>query len=360
MKLFEYTEAIALSITCTKKYNHCAFDGSFYYFTVLGALEVVKTDAAFQILECYHTGREYDCICYDTKAGCFWASSAKQRDTIYKLNLHLNEIDCTILSGHPAYSGCITEISYRRCSDSLLISFPNAVISTNKTSGASFVLYQSGYMQINSVRSLCPGMLISGTKNNEQYVYLLDDEGTVLYSHPIPYELRIQSILLVHCLEQDARLDFFVLKKGCYPYIYKNRLCIAHLPFPLCPCNETYSQNTHSQADTDCSEEAPAPVESGIMDSIAAIQAAVAELLQCESRQLERLTVDAVDAATLIMAQQEVSKAIAHAAQLEYLLYMNLLMLGEAVPCMALCCEDTACATQEEVPAAQEQCTPPA
>lgn len=336
MKLFELTDSIALSITCAKKYNNCAFDGCFYYFTVQCSCEIIKTDCCFYIAECYNTSKEYDCICYDQKDHCFWATSKKQSNVLYKLNCNMCEIDCISIHGYRDFIGDITGISYNCCTNSLIVSYANCVLRTHKNNGHSILLYKSKYMQITSVLSLCPNLVISGVKNNEQYVYVIDTDGTVQYSYPVSYDLLIKDIIFNPCVKNNSRiyLDFFVLKRGCYPYIYRCRLFLDFLPSPLCQCNFNICDECCCDPEECCD-----PCAS-ILESIALVEAGIAHILNCEGEKLQKIIAESSDIDVILGANKEVNKTIANVSQLEYLLYLKLNALIESGICKDLCQED--------------------
>ncbi|WMI80138.1 hypothetical protein [Anaerotignum sp. MB30-C6] len=336
MKLFELTDSIALSITCARKYNNCAFDGCFYYFTVQCSCEIIKTDCRFYIAECFNTCKEYDCICYDQNDHCFWATTKKQSNVVFKLNCNMCEIDYAIIYGHQDGMGDITGIAYNCCSDSLIISYCNCIIQTNKENGHSLLLYKSNYMQITSILSLCPNLVMSGVKNNEQYIYILDREGIVKYSYPISHENRIKNILFNPCVKNDDRiyLDFFMLKKGCYPYIFRCRLFLDRLPFQPCQCNFNICDECC------CTPEELGDACAAILESIALVEAGIALILNCEGEKMQKIINESSDIDVILAANREVNKTIANVSQLEYLLYLKLSALAESGICKDLWQQD--------------------
>jgi hypothetical protein len=333
MKIFELAESIALSITCARKYNSCAFDGCFYYFTIQCSSEIIKTDSSFYITECFNTCREYDCISYDQTDHCFWAATKKHNNAVFKLNCNMCEIDCITIHGYDNYVGDITGISYNCYTNKLTIAFSNCVLETNKQTGDSVLLYQSNEFQITSVLSLCPGLVISVLYSNEQFVLILDSEGSVRDSQPISYELRIKSILFNPCVDNDDNfyLDFFVLKKGCYPYIYRYHLLLNQLPFQLCQCN------FHICNECCCEEEHCGDPCASILNSIARVVAGIAKILDCEGKKLQKIIEESADVEVILNANKEVNKTICNVSQLEYLLYLKLNALVESGVCNEIC-----------------------
>lgn len=343
MKLFELTDSIALSITCAKKYNNCAFDGCFYYFTVQCSCEIIKTDCCFYIAECYNTCKEYDCICYDEKDQCFWATTKKQSNAIYKLNRNMCEIDCITVHGCVDLIGDVTGISFNCCTDSLIISYCNCVLRSNKESGHSILLYKSNYVQITSVLSLCPNLVISGVKNNEQYVYVLDTTGSVQHSYPLSCENRIKNILFNPCMKNDDKiyLDFFTLKRGCYPYIFRYHLFLDRLPFQPCQCNFNICNECCCDPE-DCCEHC-----TSILESIALVEAGIAHILNCEGEKMQKILRETDNVDLILDANREVNKTIANVSQLEYLLYLKLNALVESGALKDICSENYTCCDAE-------------
>lgn len=355
MSIFELTDSIALSIVCAKKYNYCAFDGCFYYFTVKCSCEIIKTDCHFCVEECYNTRREYDCICYDPEYQCFWATTTKYNHTIFQLNCNMCEIDYITIQDFDDFAGDITGISYNCCTNELVLSFSNCIIKTNKQTGHSDLLYATDNFQITSVLSLCPGLIISGTYNNSQYVFILDSDGTVKYTQPISNELIIKNILFNPCLNEELDyLDFFVLKKGCYPYIYRYELNIVKLPFTPDECNFNlcsedcceqespiegcYEEETLSE---DCCEQVNTEEScASVLHSIALIETEIAHILNCQGEKLQKIMEENTDIEVILNANKEVNKTISNVSQLEYLLYLKLNALIERELCNDITPED--------------------
>ncbi len=333
MKIFELADSIALSVTSARKYNSCAFDGCFYYFTIQCSSEIIKTNCSFYINECFNTCREYDCISYDQTDHCFWATTKKHSNAVFKLNCNMCEIDCIPIHGYDNCAGDIMGISYNCCTNKLIIAFPNCILETNKQTGLSVLFYKSNEFQITSILSLCPGLIISILFNNDQYVLILDGEGTVRASTPFSYELRIKSILFNPCMENNNNfyLDFFVLKKGCYPYIYRYRLLLNQLPFQLCQCNFLICNECC------CEEEHCCDPCASILHSIAQVESGIAKILDCEGKKLQKIIEESADIEVILGANKEVNKTICNASQLEYLLYLKLSALVESGICNDMC-----------------------
>ncbi|WP_304507233.1 hypothetical protein [Anaerotignum sp.] len=335
MKTFELIDSFALSVACAKKYNNCAFDGCFYYFTVKCCCQIIKTDCHFYIVECYNTWKEYDCICYDQTDHCFWATTKKYNNAVFKLNCNMCEIDCITMNGYTDFTGDITGISYNCCNNQLVLSYSNCILETNKETGFSNLLYTPNGFQITSVLSLCPGLVISGIYNNEQYMFILNSDSTVAYTEPISNELQIRNILFNPCVNDDNYyLELFVLKKGCYPYIYRYQLFLNELPFEPDECNfNICSENC-------CEQENCGDPCTSILQSIALVETEIAHILNCEGEKLQKIIEESTDIDVIIGVNKEVNNTICNISQLEYLLYLKLNALVESGICNGVCEEN--------------------
>ncbi|MFV0314312.1 MAG: hypothetical protein ACK5I7_04320 [Anaerotignum sp.] len=334
MNLFELTNSVALSITCTKKYTNCAFDGCHYYFTVQCSCEIIKTDCCFQPVACYNATKEYDCICYDQTSQCFWATSKKQNNVVFKLNSNMCEIDYTQIIGYQDYLGDIVGVSYNCYTDGLVVSYANCILQCNKENGLSTLLYKSNYMQITSVMSLSPNVIFSGVRNNEQCIYVLDANGNITLSQSMNYENHIQNIVFNPCVDNDDNtyLDFFVLKKGYYPYIFRCNVFLDALPAQPYECNFNICNECCCSAN-----ECNADSRASILESIAQVEAQIAHILNCEAEKMQKIISESSDLNVILVANREVNKTIANVSQLEYLLYLKLNALAESGTYNELC-----------------------
>ena len=252
------------------------------------------------------------------------------------------EIDCIPITGYQDHIGDITGISYDCCTNSLMISFGNCVVKTNKENGHSILLYKSNYMQITSVLSLCPNLVISGVNNSDQYVYVLDTDGTVENSYPVSYENQIKNILFNPCVENDDEtyLDFFALKKGCYPYIFRHHLLLNYLPFQPDQCN--FNICDECCCTPDCTPDECGDPCALILESIALVEAGIAHILNCEGEKLQKVLSESSDINAILAVNKEINNTISNVSQLEYLLYLKLNALVESGICDDFCAEDKA------------------
>lgn len=218
--LFRHSTPICLD--CSNTFANAVFDGCYYYFTNPDECKIVKTDRLFQTVHCYDTVRGYDRLCYDPTDCCFWASDYWCRREIFKLDCSLREIDSLALHC-PGAGGVITGLSYNHYCNSLVVAIGCTSVLLDKETGICNTLHTFCNKVITSVLSLCPGYLFITFGENKQSLTVLGPGGSIIKTAVISSDISIRNIIYNPSWErcEPPVLEFFLLKRGCYPYVYR-------------------------------------------------------------------------------------------------------------------------------------------
>lgn len=332
-----FKNGILLPIDINKKINNFTFNGTYYYFTVKSSKEIIKTN--FNIKKCYKTCREYDCICYDYKENCFWASSLNCSNIIFKLNCNMSEVDCIKINSYKTKCNVITGISYNCCKDSLLISFINCIFEIKKSNRA-ILKYNSKHMPISNILSICPCLMITCIKNRKQHIFLFDNCDKIIYSCIADCNMQIKNIIFNPCLTQINQpiIECLMLKNGCKPYMYIKQLYLNKLCFQPCRCNYNICKddciNPISNNEDACNN---------ILNSIALIEASLSHILNSEGEKLQKILKSTNNIEEILCVNKEVNKSIINITQLEHVLYSKLISIVDYCDyqktCNKCCCK---------------------
>lgn len=74
-------------------YSKMAFDGCYFYTCLPRNRKIAQLALNGKMTHYYSLNRSYFALCYDSIEKCFWALSSEAKNTIFKLNLHLEEIN---------------------------------------------------------------------------------------------------------------------------------------------------------------------------------------------------------------------------------------------------------------------------
>lgn len=324
-------------IDCNDPINQMTFDGCFYYCTVSCKNTIVKLNKCMETQETYCTLREYDCICYDYCEHCFWVSCKSCCNELFKLDCSMNEIDCISLCG-TSFHGVITGLSYHCCKNTLLVTSACSLLEVDKISEKNTVLYSSPKDWIIGVLSICPGTILFTVKDHKQYLQILDECGKQIRCYSIADKYSLKNLIFNPCHEpcEVPKIDAFVLKRFCYPYLCRWAITDEILGFTPCYCNYKICHEC-------CCEDKPCHTDpcSDIMESIALIEAALSHILNAEGEKLQKVLSTTDDIEKILCVNREVNKTIVSATHLEHVLHDK---LSTIVDC---CCPRPFCNEHE-------------
>ena len=317
-----------ITMACDMPINHMAFDGCDYFCTIKCKCQIIKFDICQEIQHKYCTCREYDCICYDYGDHCFWASSKTCYNQIFKLDCHMNEIDCIHICAFGQH-GVITGISYHCCKNALLVSFTDTVVEVEKCNERSKILCTTKEYCIMGVLSVCPGILLTICKDNQYYIEVINEYGEKTGCYGIEHAYVPQNLIWNPCISgcQKWQIWIFALKRNCYPYLCKWDISLQTLGFIPCSCNF----------------EKCSPCED-IMESIALMETSLSHILNAEGEKLQKVLATTDDIDKILCVNRAVNKTIVNVTHLEHTLYAKLSALLDSEICHDCC--DNSCGCQ--------------
>lgn len=312
-------------------YNGMAFDGCNYYFSLSCIGKILKTDKHFETQEYFETYREYNCICYDFKCCCFWATSNECNNKLFKLNNQLREIDYITICGCKEAIGFITGISYNCCKDTLMVAFKLCVIEINKQLEQSVVTFKTCSQVITGICYVCPYFIITTTKDGNQYIMIFDFENQIIQKEIYSNIYNLKNIIFNPCTKHHHHYQFDILadKKGCYPYIIQTKIRKEKLDIIPCQCNENIIKYCGKKLNYK-----PIDACTDILESIALEEAAIANILNAEGEKLQKIIAESSDVCEILEANKSVLKTIIYATQLEQVVYKKLEALNA---CCSIC-----------------------
>ena len=299
-----------------------AFDGGFFYITVPQERVVHKLNKSFAIADSVQVDKPYTVICYDTKDKVFWAAVDEQGDVVYKLNRHLKcigRLEIKIDRG-PIQGLTIQGLTYNCVKNVLLAAYADSVVEISKENGHACILHSCDARSYAGAMSMAPyyGVAWQDVSRGCK-VIIYTSKGQVARSFCIPGKYTVEDILFYPCGTADRfAFDIFVLALGeCdVPVV----LCYTLVDCAIAPdrCNYVLCKK-HNDDKKTCKHPC-----CKLLESVALIEAAMAHILNAEGEKLQKAAKDAVNIGELIEVNNSVSKTIADAAHLEYMLVKKL------------------------------------
>lgn len=213
----------------------------------------------------------------------------------------------------------ITGISYHCCKNTLIVSFPCAVIEVEKQQGTCSILCTTTDGCILDVLSVSPGILITVLKDNQYMIQALNSCGKTISCHRLEPPWIPRNLLFNPCSSActKSNLMAFLLKENCYPYLCRTNCSVEDFGFTPCCCNFKLCQ-------TCCHDSHPCDPQKDIMESIASIEAALSHILNAEGEKIQKALSATDDLDKIMCVNREVNKTIVNITHLENTLYDKL------------------------------------
>lgn len=315
------------------------FDGKYYYFTLYAQKNIVQTTVDFCPIGNFPTIRVYDCLCFDPKRCCFWATVQGCCTRLFQLNCGFEEVACHSLAG--PVSGNITGLSYHVCHNSVWIAYPCGVVEYNMDTQEYQRLPEVSGL-ITSILTICPAYLFITRTGKKQMLHIYFDTGVKIKEITLPPTFTVRSILYQPCLCETPRLDFLLTQGGCYPQIAQIPITNYELGFDPCFCNNQLCEALC------CAPASCHPVED-VLESIALVEAALSHILNAQGEQLQKIVEDSSSVEEMLSANEKINETITKVTHLEMLLHNKLEALGKICACENACASCSAVACNKEV-----------
>lgn len=342
---------IAIDIENEDFLYNMAFDGYYYYGTIRNKNNVVQLNYCFELIRIINTARSYENLTYDNKEGVFWATEKKERNTLYKLDCDMNEIECVIF-GNDEKAGNIVGIAYNEAIDSIVVAYNKVVVTVDKVKKDSTVIYSRKSASITGVSFISFKIFISIIKDHKRYIHILSHEGESIHSIYVDTDMVIRSMFHHACeeLQKPVIFDLFTVKKNksgiCQWSISEellgfsfdqtsNGICLdngneSHKPWECCNPSENYDPCECIKNRDSCAE---------LIESIALVERSIAGILEVESEKLRKVVEETTDLKLILLVNHEVNKTIINMTHLEHTLYEKLSILFDSGICKRCHCE---------------------
>lgn len=329
MSMFCIQDARPVLFSLGERACRLAFDGCHYYFTLRDSACVVQCDLALCVQERFPTSRIYDCLCYDPRERCFWATARRCPLRIFRLDCCFREIDAIPIPLSPESRGEISGLSYNCCTDCILIAYPSALLELCKKDCCLRTLYRAACGFITGVCALSPGILITTLCGCTQELRSLDPCGELLSAFTLEPDTTLAGICYRPCHAQGASavLDCLLLRQDCYPYLYERPFRAEDFGFLPCHCNDhgfcgacCCAKPCKPDCKTACAE---------VIESVALVEASLAHILNAEGEKLQKVIAESCDFDELMCVNREVNRTLINATQLEQALYAKLSVLSD-------------------------------
>lgn len=308
-----------------------AFDGRYYYFTLYSQDKILQTTTDYKVISYHNTRRVYQCLCFDFKSCCFWASIAGCATRIFQLNMAMEEISSICLPD--SFRGNITGISYHSCHDSLFLAFPWGVIEYLKKEKKTTEFTKSNDF-ITSVLVICPAVLILTRQGKKQKIQIYFDNDEKIKEITVPLESTLRHFIYQPCFSNTPRIEFLLTEQGCYPQILQVPVTCYELGFEPCFCNQQICEKLC------CPPCACHPVED-VLESIALVEAAISHILNAQGEELQQVIADCKSTEEMLQVNCKINETITKVTHLEMVLQHKLEALSKLSPCDSSCsCDD--------------------
>ena len=338
--MVHFDSCIPISFECNAFINHVAFDGCDYFCTIRYKCEIVRFNPYSSMIHRYCTCREYDCICYDYRNCCFWASSRACCGKLFKLDCSMNEIDY-IQIGTIEQHSIVTGISYNCCKDALIVAFACVLIEIAEDRKTTKVLYTTREYCIMDVLSICPCMLLTVHQYNKKYIIVINQYGEKIGCYCMDDLSVPQNLIFNPCMSDCHKSPIwaFVRKKSCYPYLCSTDIFFNDMGFIPCCCNYKICEACGC-CKKPCSDHNAC---ADIMESIALMETALAHILNAEGEKIQKVLATTDDMNKIMCVNKEVNKTIINATHLEHMLYAKLSTLSDCGLCHDFCDKECDC-----------------
>lgn len=296
-----------------------AFDGKYYYFTLFCQEKIIQTREDFCPIGTIHTGRAYDCLCFDQGSCCFWASISGSATRLFQLDCQMREIGCVCLSHE--LGGKITGLSYHSCDDSLFVAYATGVgIYEKKTQDFHVLPPVMGL--ITAVLVICPAYLLVTRRGKVQTLHYFFDNGEKIRETSLPEDCAVQDLCYNPCHCATPRLDILLREHSCYPNMSSVPVTAYELGFEPCICNHKICQHC-------CCATGPATPVEDVLESIALVEAALSHILNAQGEELQRVVAESCSVDEMLEVNSQINKTITKVTHLEQVLYGKLEELNE-------------------------------
>lgn len=328
------------------------FDGCCYALPETRCCGIKKLSRDLCPVEAVPTARVYAALCYDGRAGCWWAAPEEGEPVLYRLDAAFREVETLTLSGCRRRRVCA--LGCDPGDGSLWLLYPDALAQVDRESGACCAEHATrGRGRLNlGLLVLRGGYLLFSLENGRQRLCLKGWDGSAGEELAIPEGCFLEGIALHSPWDEEEHCQTVALvctrrgvpggaltlcripwgQAACRPPCPGPHPpcppvppcpCPPHPPcppVPPCPCPPPHPP---------CPPPCPVPVPPGcgayeIIHSIALEEAGIAHILNAEGEKLQRAVAESTSIEELLCVNDSVRRTIVQITQLEGQLYAKL------------------------------------
>ena len=298
------------------------------------------------VQDVYYTCREYDCICYDSKDCCFYGTVKNCNTNIYKLDKCFKEVGCITLRSCNTKCQTIVGISINCGNNTIVIAFNSCIVEVRKNCGECMCIPSPMNCYITGVLCVYPGYVVTFYKDKKYYVTIIDQCGQIVLTNEVEEGIIIQDMLF-NPIDENSSLSFM----DCLVLRNLTEICVTHQPvsdsiigYNIAPCNFDLCNKSCCNPCEGCDCLDPC---GNVLQSIALIESAIANILNCEGAKLDKVIEVCEDVDKILCVNKSVTSTIVKVTHLEHVLVAKLEALenycnlcGEKSKCDNCRCHD--------------------
>lgn len=312
-------------------YVALAFDGTDYYLAQRGTGYLHKYDSTFTQTDEFFAYRSYDSLCYDSELDCFWGISSTQRGKVYRLDKEFRETEVLSVfrEGFTSFTGISPWDE-----EKLLLATDEGLGWIYKYSETEFHPISRVREMPNAVLKTSDAVLYGFYENHSQGIGLLHSDRLFAYLSGEYYVEDMSSA----CTVDGDKFLLLTTSRGRYSHlIWGEVVTIEETSFTdFCEngcsctnsdCDDCTCDDCDCDTCCDCTELCTAA--SYVVDSVAAVEEALAEVLSAEGAKIAKVIASTSDIDEILSANESVRETIVTINHLEQVLYENLKLAKE-------------------------------
>ena len=318
-------------LCCQFEYGGIAFDNNYIYVTSPKCYEIERYNKDLKLINKISVNKAYTLLCYDNYYNCFWATTDKDKNKIYKLDNYFNVLSVITLKFKDCRYFKINRIScYEKCK--LKICFEFGIVYISKED-KDICLYNDYIERIGYFEKIhLEDCTINLENINDKKWKILNSYNKETICHiPISSDYIILDIAFSNGLCEKCKYIYILAKKECSGYcIIKIEICEKSCCLDSCNCcklEEKCSCDNYSHSVTQ------------IIKSIALMEASLSHILNAEGEKIQKILCTTDKTCDIIKVNESVNKTIINVSHLEQILYSKLLLTKE-IQCCDDYCED--------------------
>ena len=308
-------------------YKGMAFDGQFYYLTVPEEKMIYVMDNQYNFIRSHNVSRPFAAICYNNKKQCFFAVDIREKDYIYQLNNHLEEINYFYIDKPKSTTSKIHNLSYNLNHDTLVVVYNEFVLELSDNHSIVHIIDDENINNYCQLTIFPPFHISIIQSKGKQYLCLSTTDNCCIKKYCIPHEYRINDFILNQTSDsQNLELIILATQCSCQP-------CLLHciINIEICPCNDCEqsdkcqeTKRCNCQHSNHCCMPCINQSICDLIESIALQETALSHILNAEGEKLQHAIKMANNICELIEIDNSVQMTINNVMLLENVLYTKL------------------------------------